>query len=44
MQRKLTSTHHAEQAKYERAYWLGRTPEEPLDAVEALRIEAARFG
>ncbi len=40
---KLTVTTHEEQAKQDRLYWRSRTPEERLDAVELLRIEAGKF-
>jgi hypothetical protein len=43
MKLKLTITTHAEQAKSDREFWLSRTPEERLDAVEALRLEAGKF-
>lgn len=40
---RLTITTHAEQAEQDRAYWRERTPEERLDAVERLRLEAGKF-
>jgi hypothetical protein len=40
---KLAITTHAEQAKQDRAYWRSCTPEERLDAVELLRLEAGKF-
>ncbi len=40
---KLTITTHAEQARRDRAYWRSRTPEERLDEVERLRLEAGKF-
>jgi len=40
---KLTITTHAEQAQQDRAYWRARTPEERLDEVERLRLEAGKF-
>jgi len=40
---KLTITTHEEQAEQDRAYWRSRTPEERLDAVEVLRLEAGKF-
>ena len=40
---RLTITTHEEQAERDLAYWRERTPEERLDAVEALRIEAGKF-
>lgn len=43
MAMKLTITTHEEQARQDRAYWRGRTPEERLDAVEVLRLEAGKF-
>jgi hypothetical protein len=43
MERKLTITTYAEQAEQDWAYWLSRTPEERLDAVEILRLEAGKF-
>ena len=42
MSMKLVITTHAEQAKQDRAYWRSRTPEERLDEVERLRLEAGR--
>lgn len=43
MRMKLTITTHEEQAQQDRLYWQSRTPEERLDAVERLRIEAGKF-
>ncbi|MFA6241533.1 MAG: hypothetical protein WC655_11415 [Candidatus Hydrogenedentales bacterium] len=43
MKMQLTVTNHAEQAEKDRAYWRERSPEERLDAVELLRIEAGKF-
>ena len=43
MELKLTITTHEEQSRAERAYWRSRTPEERLDAVEVLRLEAGKF-
>lgn len=43
MKKKLTITNYAEQAEQDRAFWLSRSPEERLDAVEALRLEAGKF-
>jgi hypothetical protein len=43
MELKLTITTHEEQARQDREYWAGRTPEERLDAVERLRLEAGKF-
>jgi hypothetical protein len=43
MDRKLTITTHAEQAEKDREYWRNATPEERLDEVERLRIEAGKF-
>ncbi|MDX9973646.1 MAG: hypothetical protein RBU21_11740 [FCB group bacterium] len=43
MKKKLTITTHEEQAKQDRAYWMSRTPEERLDEVERLRLEAGKF-
>jgi len=40
---KLTVTNHEEQARQDRGYWRSRTPEERLDEVEKLRIEAGKF-
>ncbi len=40
---KLTVTTHEKQSKEARAYWRSRTPEERLDAVERLRLEAGKF-
>ena len=39
----LTVTTHEDQARKDRAYWRSRTPDERLDAVEMLRIEAGKF-
>ena len=39
----ITVTNHVEQAERDREFWRGRTPEERLDAVELLRIEAGKF-
>jgi hypothetical protein len=41
--RTFTVTDHVEQHEADRRGWLTRTPEERLDAVERLRIEAGRF-
>ena len=43
MELKLTITTHEDQAATDRAYWRSRTPEERLDAVEILRLEAGKF-
>ena len=43
MKKRLTITSHAEQAESDREYWRSRTPEERLDEVERLRIEAGKF-
>jgi hypothetical protein len=40
---KLTITTHEKQSKETRAYWRSRTPEERLDEVERLRLEAGKF-
>jgi len=40
---KLKVTTHEEQARYDREYWKSRTPEERLDEVERLRLEAGKF-
>ena len=40
---KLTVTTHEKQACEERRYWRRQTPEERLDEVERLRIEAGKF-
>ena len=40
---KLTITTHEKQAKQDRAYWRSLTPEERLDIVEQLRLEAGKF-
>lgn len=39
----MTITNHSEQEENERAFWRSRTPEERLDAVEILRLEAGKF-
>jgi hypothetical protein len=43
MKKRLTKTTHVEQAERDREYWRNATPEERLDAVEILRIEAGKF-
>jgi len=43
MEKELSITTHAEQARQERAYWRSRTPEDRLEQVELLRLEAGRF-
>jgi hypothetical protein len=40
---KMTITTHVEQARQDRAYWHKRTPEERLNEVERLRVEAGKF-
>ncbi|MDA3798033.1 MAG: hypothetical protein PF692_03020 [Kiritimatiellae bacterium] len=40
---KLKVTTHEEQAQYDRKHWRSRTPEERLDEVERLRLEAGKF-
>ena len=40
---KLTVTTHEDQARQDRAFWRNCTPEQRLDAVEVLRIEAGKF-
>lgn len=39
----LTFTDSASQEEEDRLYWRGRSPEERLDAVERLRLEAGKF-
>jgi len=39
----LTVTTHQAQSEADRAYWRERTPEERLDEVERLRLEAGKF-
>jgi len=41
--RDLRVTDHREQAEENRRFWKSRTPEERLDEVERLRIEAGKF-
>lgn len=41
--RVLKITTHEAQANEDRAYWRSRTPEERLDEVERLRLEAGKF-
>jgi len=41
--RDLRVTDHREQAEESRRLWKSRTPEERLDEVERLRIEAGKF-
>ena len=43
MEKKLTITTNDKQANLDREYWRSRTPEERLDAVELLRLEAGKF-
>ena len=43
MEKKLTITTHQAQAVADREYWRQRTPEERLDEVERLRLEAGKF-
>ena len=43
MEKTLTITTHEAQSEADRAYWRQRTPEERLDAVERLRLEAGKF-
>jgi hypothetical protein len=43
MDKKLTITSFSEQAKNDREFWRSRSPEERLDAVEILRMEAGKF-
>jgi hypothetical protein len=43
MKWKLTVMNHEEQAKADREYWRQCTPEERLDAVEQLRLQAGKF-
>ena len=40
---KLTVTTKERQVREDRAFWRGKTPEERLDAVEKLRVEAGKF-
>jgi hypothetical protein len=39
----LTITTHEDLSKADRAYWRSRTPQERLDEVERLRLEAGKF-
>ena len=41
--RELKITTHEAQAAEDRVYWRSRTPEERLDEVERLRLEAGKF-
>lgn len=43
MDRTIKITTHQLQAESDRDYWRQRTPEERLDAVELLRLEAGKF-
>jgi hypothetical protein len=43
MEKKLTITTHQAQAEADREYWRQRTPEQRLDEVERLRLEAGKF-
>lgn len=43
MKTEVTITTHEEQRKKDRQYWRSITPEERLDIVEQLRLEAGKF-
>jgi hypothetical protein len=43
MKRDVKITNHAESAEADRAFWRSCTPEQRLDAVEKLRLEAGKF-
>jgi hypothetical protein len=43
MEKKMLITSRSEQEKKDRVFWRNRTPEERLDAVELLRLEAGKF-
>ena len=43
MKTEITITTHEEQRKKDRQYWRSLTPEERLDIVEQLRLEAGKF-
>lgn len=43
MKKVITITTHEKQAAQDRLFWKSKTPEQRLDAVEQLRIEAGNF-
>jgi hypothetical protein len=43
MKKTLTITTHETQSEADREFWRKKTPEERLDAVERLRLEAGKF-
>ncbi len=43
MKKSITVTNHKEQRESDRKFWRSITPEERLDIVEKLRIEAGKF-
>ncbi len=43
MKKVVTITTHEKQATQDRLFWKSKTPEQRLDAVEQLRLEAGNF-
>jgi len=43
MEKRLKITTHEKELEEDRAYWRSATPEQRLDAVEILRLEAGKF-
>ena len=43
MKKVITITTHEKQAAQDRLFWKSKTPEQRLDAVEQLRLEAGNF-
>ncbi len=43
MKKVITITTHEKQAAQDRLFWKNKTPEQRLDAVEQLRLEAGNF-
>jgi len=43
MKKVVTITTHEKQAAQDRLFWKSKTPEQRLDAVEQLRLEAGNF-
>jgi hypothetical protein len=43
LKRTLSVTNHEQLKAEDKAYWLSKTPEERLDMVERLRLEAGKF-
>ena len=43
MERVIINTNHVEQSRRDRVFWSSQTPEQRLNAVELLRLEAGEF-